>query len=246
MKINSYNIKQLTSICFLLFLCFNKAISQTKETVLNLIWTGLGGKEAWDEAHFFMFTCNPSTKNLTKGSHTYIWDSKSGRCRFEGILPEKNEKLVVLFNSKNKSGQVYVNNKRLTEKKEAREWLSYALNSFQNDAYWLFPPLLLEGSQHIEVSDQELIGNKKYFTLEIQTTVTSKLYIDVNNGQIFQWESYNSSGVLENRFLCMRYKDIGGGIQLATFLNDPERNQSISYPIVSALVNVEPQKFSSP
>lgn len=246
MKINSYNIKQLTGICFMLFLCFNKAISQKKETVLDLLWSGFGGKEVWNEAHFFMFTCNPATKNLTKGSHTYIWDIKSGRCRFEGILPDNNEKLVVLFNSNSTNGQVYINYRRITDRKDARTWLDYAINSFQNDAYWLFPQLLLVQEQDMEVTDQQLIGNKKYLTLEIKSAITSKLFIDINNGQIFQWERYDGSGILENKFLCMRYKDVGGGLQLATFLNDPERNKSISYPIVSALVNVEREKFTKP
>lgn len=247
MTINSYSIKQMAGIAFMLFLSFSKAFSQSKDSVLELLWTGLGGKEVWEDANFFMFTCNPATNNLTKGSHTYIWNKKNGKCRFEGILPKNNDKLVVLFNSDGNSGQVYINDKRVSDRKVARTWLEYASSSFRNDCFWLFPQLLISNENNtLEVLDQELIGSKKYLVLQVSGSNTNKFFIDINNGQVFRRDWYGEDGTQQQSYLCMRYKDVGGGLQLATFLNDPSSNKSISYPIVSALVNVEAKKFSNP
>jgi len=225
--------------------------SQTKDQVLNLMWQGVGGKQSWEEARYFMFSCKTDLHTFVSGEHSYIWDRVSGDCRFEGISDDQR-KLVVLFNTKNRKGKAFVNNAVISVKDSAQMIIKPVIDAFFNDSFWLFFPNNLSNTATLQIRDQELIGNTRYYVIEVNTPTTtitefrSKLFIDTNTGKIFQWQTTSKDGILQYNFLTSNFKDVGGGLTLATLFTDTNTGVSIRYPIVSAMINVESDKFTKP
>lgn len=254
-KMSILNIKHVRFLFLLVFSLSDPfhhiAFSQTKDQVLNLTWQGLGGKQSWDEARYFMFSCKTDLHTVVAGEHSYIWDRVSGDCRFEGIN-EHQEKLVVLFNTKNGNGRAFVNRVEITAKDSTQKLINPVMEAFSNDSFWLFLPSHLSNSSTLQIGETALIGNTRYYVVQLDIPATSlqisksKLFIDTNTGKLFQWQAFSSNGVTLYNFQTSSFRDVGGGLTLATAFSDTQAGVSIHYPIVSALINVESDKFSKP
>jgi len=226
------------------------ASSQTKDEILTLIWQGMGGKQSWADARYFMFSCNSNLPKTLPGTHTYIWDTTTGNCRFDG-LSARDEKLTVLFNTKNKTGHAFINNQPLAAD-SLPSVLQAVIQSFFNDSFWLFVPQTLINPAQLTIQEPQLIGAARYYVVEWNTPQInadihrSKWFVDTNTGKIFQWQALSDNQTTLYNFLCSDYKDVGGGLMLATTFRDPKTEFFITYPIVSALINVESEKFLKP
>ncbi|GAA4797632.1 hypothetical protein GCM10023231_27790 [Olivibacter ginsenosidimutans] len=237
-------------------LCFSftftiPVFAQTKDQLLNLIWQGIGDRQSWEEARYFMFSCQTTWHQTVPGEHAYIWDRKTGNCRFEGATTHQ-DKLVVLFNTRNKKGKVFINNNLIAPKDSAQRFLQPVLDAFANDSFWLFFPQLLKDSASLKINGAELIGSARYYVVELptpqQTTRIrhSKLFIDTNTGRIFQWQALSDNNEILFNLLTSGFKDVGGGLTLISAFRDTKSGIQINYPIISALINVEADKFLKP
>jgi len=225
--------------------------AQTKDQVLQLIWRGIGGKQSWQDARYFMFSCNTTLYQSMHGTHTYLWDRTTGNCRFEGIN-ENQEKLIALFNTKDRKGKVFVNNALISPRDSSKKLLDPIINAFYNDSFWLFFPQKLIDPSSLLINDPELIGNTRYYVIELNTPQLnvgihhSKLFIDTNTGRIFQWQALSENNEVLYNLITSGFKDVGGGLTLVTSFSDTNTNVTITYPIVSALINIEADKFLKP
>lgn len=225
--------------------------AQTKEQVLELLWKGMGGRQSWEDARYFMFSCQTELHDIIPGEHSYIWDRVNNNCRFEGTTNDQ-QKLTVLFNTKTRTGKVYLNNQIVTNSDSSSKWLQPVLNAFYSDSFWLFPSKLIDVTHLITTNEQELIGSSRYYVVEIKIRrpnfgeFPSKLFIDTNTGRIFQWQAFASDGSILYNFNTSNFKEVGGGLILPTNFADANNNVNIFYPIVSALINVEADKFTKP
>jgi len=226
------------------------AASQTKDEILALIWQGMGGKQSWADARYFMFSYNSNLPKTLPGTHTYIWDTMTGNCRFDGYSPN-NEKLTVLFNTKDKTGRAFLNNQPLpTDSLSAV--LQPVIQAFFNDSFWLFIPQILINPSRLTIQEPQLIGTARYYVVELNIPQPnadihrSKWFIDTNTGKIFQWQAISDNQTVLYNFLSSDFKDVGGGLILATTFRDAKTEFFITYPIVSALINVESEKFLKP
>lgn len=252
-KMFTQNIKKFNYLLLVLISIFfiKPAFSQNKTEILDLMWQGMGGKQSWDEARYFMFSCKSNMQQVMLGEHSYIWDRVSGNCRFEGTS-DAQERILALFNTKSRKGKILVNNQTITNPDSAKTLLSPIINSFYSDSFWLFLAKNLTDQSQLTLRDQELIGNTRYYVVEIQLKnkdygeYSSKLYIDTNTGRVYQWQALSDDGNIIYNFLTSGFKDVGGGLMLATTLKDEKTGSTINYPIVSALINVEEDKFIKP
>ncbi|MEH6306141.1 hypothetical protein RYH73_10840 [Olivibacter sp. CPCC 100613] len=238
-------------ILFLLSFTEKQAFSQTKDQIVDLIWQGLGGKQGWNEARYFMFSCHANLNETLSREHAYIWDRNTGNCRFEGTN-ERAQKVVVLFNAENNKGKAFVDNKIINNNDSAAHIIFPVISAFNTETFWLFPPKNLTDPSLLTVKETELIGSTRYNVIEIQQLPTdsvqfrSKVYIDTNTGQIFQWQALDQEGHIKYNFLASNFKDVGGGLVLATAFIDTKNGFFMKFPIVSALINVESDKLTKP
>jgi hypothetical protein len=247
------NIRKSSYLLFFFISTFfiNPVFSQDKTEVVNLIWQGIGGKQSWDEARYFMFSCKTNIHQLVPGEHSYIWDRVSGNCRFEGTDSSQG-KVLALFNAKSREGKIFVNDQAITDQDSAKVLLETIVNAFYSDSFWLFPSKNLADPSQLVLRDQELIGSTRYYVVEILLRnkhygeYSSKLFIDTNTGRVYQWQALSDDGNIMYNFLTSSFKDVGGGLMLATALMDEKTGITINYPIVSALINVEEDKFIKP
>ncbi|QNL50054.1 hypothetical protein H8S90_25795 [Olivibacter sp. SDN3] len=246
--------KKILGYTLLLFISLSFPLSisaQTRDQVLELLWKGMGGRQSWEEARYFMFSCETELHDMIPGEHSYIWDRVNNNCRFEGTTNDQ-QKLTVLFNTKTRAGKVYVNNSVIADSDSSSRWLKPILNAFYSDSFWLFPPKLIEAADVTATNEQELIGSNRYYVVDIKIRrpnfgeFPSKLFIDTNTGRIFQWQAFANDGSVLYNFNTSSFKEVGGGLILPTNFADANSSVNISYPIVSALINVEADKFTKP
>jgi len=240
-------------LSILMLPCFfvNQPVSaQNKQEVQQLLWQGIGGQDAWEEAQFLMFSCTSNLTDIFPGQHAYIWDRFNGNCRFEGVNGNA-QKLIVLFNTQKKTGKVFLNNKLVSNADSSRKWVQQTLNAFYSDVFWLFPPNFFNATG-FHIKDEALIGTNKYYVAEIKPIhpeygeYVSEWYIDRNTGRIARWKVLNLDSTTAYNFTLSNFKDVGAGLLLATSFRDAEKGISINYSIVSALINVETDKFNKP
>lgn len=227
------------------------AFGQDLQTeIANKLWEAIGGKENWQNARYFMFSCvGGGTPSFVQGERTYLWDKQQGYCRFEGITTD-DESVIVLFNIKTSEGTVYINGEKLSNPKTSADVIQEVAAEFERDAYLLFLPTALEGNQaSFTVTGEKLIGSQRFTVVDIKNHKTSfeaavdgQLYVDAQTGRVQQWRSRHD----QNRFAVSGFKDIGGGLVLPTRFTTDNTINSISYPIAAALVNIEAQKFNKP
>lgn len=124
------------------------ALGQDKRAaVANKLWTAIGGKENWQNARYFMFSCVGGGANpFVRGERKYLWDKHTGDCRFDATTTD-DETLVALFNIKTGDGAVYINGTKLDNPRTAADVIAEATAEFEKDAYLLFLPAVLEGGQ---------------------------------------------------------------------------------------------------
>src|SRR5690606_31062358 len=85
----------------------------TQPVIVDKLWEAIGGKENWQNARYFMFSCTGGEpQSFTQGERKYLWDKRSGNCRFEGVTTD-DEHVIVLFNIKTAEGTVYINSVKL-------------------------------------------------------------------------------------------------------------------------------------
>lgn len=233
------------------FFSEKQTFAQTKDQIVNLIWQGLGGKQGWNEARYFMFSCKSNLNKTLSREHAYIWDRNTGNCRFEGTN-EQEQKIIALFNTENNKGRAFVDNKTINNSDSAALLISSIINAFNTETFWLFPPRNLTESSLLTVKEAELIGSVRYNVIEIRQSPTdsaefrTKIYVDANTGRIFQWQTLDEGDNIKYNFVTSDFKDVGGGLTLATTFTDTKDGFFIKFPIVSALINVESDKFSKP
>jgi len=221
-----------------------KSNGQDQSPVINKLLEGIGGEESLKEARYIMFSCINESQIEIQKEHTYIYDWETKDCRFEGKTKD-GDLLTVLFNAQSDSGEVYLNN----EKSQNSELLKIIAQLFNEDAYFLFTPILVANkSLNPIVQNPEIIDSKRYFILRISSTdngtESAKLYIDSQTGIIGKWEIFKDHEKI-HEFLVSRIKDIGGGLTLATKFTDKISGITFQYPIAAALLNVETSKFKN-
>lgn len=227
------------------------AFGQGSQTnIASKLWEAIGGKENWQNARYFMFSCigggNPA---FTQGERIYLWDKQEGYCRFEGITAD-DESVIALFNVKTNDGSVYINGEKLANPKTSADVIKEVSAEFKRDAYLLFLPTALEGDRvSFTVTGEKLIGSQRFTVVDIknhkssfEAAIDGQLYVDAQTGQIQQWLSHQS----QNRFTISGFKDIGGGLVLPTRFTTDDTTKNVTYPIAAALVNIEAQKFNTP
>lgn len=243
---------------YLIILCswlgyLSPAYSQTVDTALEAkVWEGIGGKENWQNARYFMFSCiggeNPTP---VQGERRYLWDKQTGDCRFEGITAN-GDTIVVLFNVKTAAGTAYVNNNQQQGQQSADALIAKALEAFEQDANLLFLPTSLEGQGvNYTVEEEKLIGSKRFMVISLQnhktsfeTSVKGHLYVNEQTGHIQRWLPHQTNQ--PDYYAISGFKDIGGGLVLPTHFERNDSAANISYPLAAALVNIESHKFNRP
>ncbi len=239
------------SLFILLFVCYTMATGQTStSTALDKLWEGIGGKENWQTARYFMFTCVGGEKHsFAQGERKYLWDKQTGNCRFEGITTD-DERIVVLFNLKTDKGTVYVNAEEISNSLIVADIIAEVANEFEKDAQLLFLPTAVEGDQaSYSVEEEKLVGTQRYAIINVkngktnvEAAIDGQLYLDTQTGQIREWRPNRTA----NHFSVSGFKDIGGGLVLPTHFKGSDTTTSVRYPIAAALVNIEAQKFNEP
>jgi len=128
------------------------------QSVAERVQKALGGKEAWDNAHFIHFTY--------AGRRSHWWDKWSGRHRVEGQTKE-GQKYVVLENISTKEGTAWLDGKK-AEGDKAKELLEGAYGAWVNDTYWLLMPYKLQDpGVNLTYDGEETIDGKTYDKLAL-------------------------------------------------------------------------------
>ena len=213
----------------------------TSNSAVNSLVEGLG--DSAREVGYLIFSYNSDNS----GSETsYLYDWESGDCRFEGKT-EDSKNLVVLFNTNKPGGQVFVDQKPVTDEGILKEVQQF----FKDDSYFLFTPILIAKQEIKAVELQsEIVDSKKFHVLKVTTPYSkyksSEIYVDIQKGTIYKWNTYDGNNKLSQELIVSKIKDVGGGLILPTQFNDKLTRESFGYPIAAALVNIEPQKFKEP
>lgn len=225
-------------------------VATTNTEVADKLWEAIGGKENWQNARYFMFSCiGGENRAFIQGERKYLWDKQTGNCRFEGITTD-DESLIVLFNVKTTEGTVYLSGAKLDNPRTEADIVKEIAAKFENDARLLFLPTALEGDQaSYTVAEEKLVGTQRFTVVNIKNRKTSfeaavdgQLYIDSQTGQAQRWRSNQ----VPYHFVISGFKDIGGGLVLPTRFIGSDTTASVTYPLAAALVNIEGQKFSEP
>jgi len=227
-------------------LLFFTAKGQDINTIVNKLSEGLGNEQSLIEARFLMFSCISESHEQIKGEHLFLYDWKSKNCRFDGKTKEGKD-LTVLFNVAEQSGEVYIDDRKV----HSPEILKSVIGTFSADSYFLFTPILIaNGSLRPVAQESEIIDSKRHYVLRVNAFGTSgnysKLFIDSQSGNISKWQTFDRSTEKTYEFITSKIKDVGGGLTLATRFADKINGKIIEYPVVSALLNIEPEKFKTP
>jgi hypothetical protein len=123
------------------FVCARGAEPQNDAKALEIaqaMMKAMGGQDNWNKAHFvrYDFKVTAGGKQVVDRSH--LWDKQTGRYRLEQKT-KAGEPQVLLFNTANKQGTVFVNGKKV-EGADAEAALKSAYGTYINDMYWLSMP----------------------------------------------------------------------------------------------------------
>lgn len=214
----------------------------------NKLWEAIGGKENWQNARYFMFSCSGGRHSFAQGDRRYLWDKQTGNCRFDGITTD-DEAVTALFNLKTNAGTVYINDVKLENPRTTNDIVTEVTEEFNRDAQLLFLPTILDGSRgSYKITGEKLIGSQRLTVISVEnkhtsfdTTVSGQLYVDSQTGRIRQWWPDNEAV----GFFVDDYKAIGSGLILPTRFRNSD-TVTVTYPIAAALVHIEGQKFSLP
>ncbi len=243
----------MKSICFLISvmaLLSGCATGQTKEDVIQKVWDGAGGKKTWEDSRYLTFTFAPQRDGKTLIKRTHLWDRYTGNYRFEGTTAA-NESLLVLFNVNTRKGKSFINGEPLADSLNNVQ-VTKAYGYYINDAYWLIAPLKLQDpGVNVNLEDEEDVDGTLCPVLHLtfnNVGLTSGdqywLYVNPENGQIKRWKFLLEGQKEPGIFNWTDYKDLGGGLNLATTKQNVNQNQAITFPVASVLVSVEKGKFT--
>lgn len=220
------------------------SFAQTNDrSAISSLSDGLGDQGTPEGTRYLMFSYNSSNQN---SETSFLYDWESGNCRFEGQTANA-ETLVVLFNTNEEGGQVFVDDTAVID----QGLLEGTRQSFQDDSYFLFMPIRIAKREVNAVElEPEIVDSKKFHVLQITTPrskyKSSKIYIDFQNGMIYKWITYDDNNTISKELLVSKTKDVGGGLTLPTQFTDKLTGESLGYSIAAALLNIEPQKFEKP
>ena len=225
------------------------APSDAEGKLVDKLWEAIGGRENWENARYFMFSCTGGHRSFTQGERQYLWDKQTGACRFDGMTTD-DELVTVLFNIETREGTVYINKAKLENPRTTDDIIAEITEEFHRDAHLLFLPTVLDGNQASHsIAGEKLIGSQRFTVINIENKHTSfeaaiagQLYVDSQTGRVYQWwPSHGTDG-----FTIDDYKNIGSGLVLPTRFTSIDTTTSVTYPIAAALVHIEGEKFSSP
>ncbi|MBC7743573.1 MAG: hypothetical protein H7096_00555 [Flavobacterium sp.] len=248
-KKSSY-VKTICIILCAVVVLSSCASSQSKEDVINKIWNGAGGKKTWQNSRFLTFVFAPQKEGKTLASRSHLWDRYTGDYRFE-TKTEENENLLVLFNVNTQKGISYLNGKTLPDSLNKKE-IKNAYGYFINDSYWLLAPLKLEDEGvKVTLNQPEIIEGTSCEVLHLafgNVGITPGdqywLYVDSETGHIKRWKFLLEGTKEPGIFNWTNYKDLGGGLILATQKQTIDKSFAITFPIASVLIDVERNKFT--
>lgn len=218
------------------------------DEVSEKIWSSIGGKQQWENARYFMFTCQGPHEQAHQSAASYLWDRHTGNCRYEGTTADERE-LVVLFNLHHAEGQVFIDNIAQENAELVAEKIKEVRQGFKKDAELLFLPAIQDGKNaQLSLESERLVGASRQFVAQVKSDETvygadaeGTIHIDAQSGRIRHWDprhgvSYEVSG----------YKDIGGGLFLPTRFVAAQGQENVTYSVAAALVHIESRKFTQP
>ncbi len=239
---------QSLALVFVWLTALPLTLSAQSDEVSEKIWASLGGKQQWENARYFMFTCQGPHAQAHASPASYLWDRHTGNCRYEGTTADKGE-LVVLFNLNHTTGQVFIDNVAQDSAELVAKTIDNVRQGFKKDAELLFLPAIQDGKNaQLSLASERLVGASRQFVVQVKNEETvygadaaGTIHVDAQSGRIRHWNpqrgvSYEVSG----------YKDIGGGLFLPTRFVAAQGRENVVYSVAAALVHIESQKFTQP
>lgn len=102
--------------------------------IADSVMLAMGGRQSWDTTRYFHWNFF--------GMRTLLWDKQEGRVKIT-MLPDSTQMVVDLDTGE---GEIYSQDKKITDEAALREGLQQAKSIWINDAYWLFMPFKLKDS----------------------------------------------------------------------------------------------------
>jgi hypothetical protein len=245
-------MRKLTQVFALLLLFSFCAIAQDKETVINKVWDGIGGKANFENARYFHFTFAVERNGKANSGRTHLWDKFTGDYRLESESAD-GKKSVVLFNINSKKGKAFENGVQLPDS-TTNKLLTRAYASFINDTYWLLVPSKLQDpGVNTKLEPSEIVNNQDCFVLNLNFDKVGLtpgdqywLYISEQTGEVVGWKFLLQNQKNTSVFEWMPYLDLGQGVKLSTKKTNAESNTSISFPLAKVLQSVDQNIFIKP
>jgi uncharacterized protein DUF6503 len=126
--------------------------------IAGQVMNALGGRQAWDAAHYVRFTF--------AGRRTHLWDKYTGRHRVEGQTKE-GKNYVAIEDLNTKEGRAWLDGRELVGD-ELKEMLQNAYGAWVNDTYWLLMPYKLEDpGVRLSYAGEETIDGRAYDKLHL-------------------------------------------------------------------------------
>lgn len=234
------NQKNIVFYIYLIFTVFTFApamILAQSNSIVEKIWTGVGGKNKWESTKYIMFTVSGNSKYPSiSGSRKFLLDKQSGNVRFEGTL--NNENVVALLNVQNqKLSHVYDENGAEVSIQEYKEVLPDLIGQYNIDLKVLSLPISIMSSNISSQSSNKIINAEKLQKLEFSNFLgnAGSFYVNEESGLVKRIDLDNKS------YLVDGYKDIGNGLILPTTFK--ASSDSITYQKVASFTEMEPEKF---
>lgn len=236
-------MKQRKNIVYYIYLIFAVlAFSPTlmlaqSNSIIDKIWTGVGGKNKWESTKYLMFTVSGNSKYPSiSGSRKFLLDKQTGNVRFEGTL--NNENVVALLNVQNqKLNHVFDENGAEVSLQEYKEVLPDLIGQYNIDLKVLSLPISIMASNISSQSSNKIINAEKLQKLDFSNFLgnSGSFYVSEESGLVKRLDLDNKS------YLVNGYKDVGNGLILPTTFKGS--GDSITYQKVASFTEMEPEKF---
>lgn len=195
---------------------FNLDASDPKAIeIADRVMTSMGGRAAWDQAHYLSWTLF---------GEDHVWDKWTGRFRWQG-----QDSTVVLMNLRTMQGSAFKNGEVITPSDDLLKGARY---DWINAGYWLLMPYKLKDSGvTLKYKGEELMGNGRsahVLTLRFEGVGLTPdngydVYVDQELNLVHQWSFYRDADADDPNFtLTWDGYQTYGGILLADLRADPE------------------------
>ena len=226
--------------------------SKQLQKSIDLVWKGIGGKQAWEKARYFQFTFSVQTPTRTT-ERTHLWDRYTGQYRLQFTTKDKKD-ITVLFNTnKPDSGLVYMGDNLLTKSDTfTKKYLKRAYEVFINDTYWLvMPAKLLDNGVRLTEIPSKTFNKTSCYGIKLQfeqgTGITNDeytIYVHPKTGEIQHWDYIlESDSTQKGSWDWDKYTDVGG-VQFSLKKTNEEKI-SIAFPNTKVLEIVDDKLFKS-